>query len=309
ALSLVTLLTQASLSAAEVDSFTNRFTPIEDSLDLINKKSNEYFQQAMERANKKNKGCNEKRLYKSLRKYFRNHWTGEFNKWLMDAEEVDRITVSIRDGIYQDFKWYQAIIPGVYARVFRDPSAQLIKVNGVLLGWDKFEHFMGSGYNYFKKNYLKGKGIKEAMKIGYKAETGYMGAQTTGVKSYGDLIANFNGMRFWNHVLQKNDDVLGVEFNEGPYVQCVNDRWVQVKELDWSRYIDHAFDEGVNCSTFKNQKMSDNVEERISILEKNDTEGRKYGCPMLPLELEKATVKYGEFSKHLLNLEGHGPFK
>ncbi|MCP4912871.1 MAG: hypothetical protein GY909_07110 [Oligoflexia bacterium] len=307
AVSAISLCT--TLSAAEVDSFTDRYVPINDSLEIINNKTNEMFQLGLDRANKKNKGCNEKRLYKSLRKYFQNQYTGKFNKWMLEAQELDRIDTHVRQSVFQDFKWYQAIVPGGFARVFGDPSAELLKVNGVMLGWDKFEHFMGSGYRYFKKNYLKGKGVKEAMKIGFKAETGYMGAQTTGVKSYGDLTANFNGMRFWNHVLQKNDDILGAQYNEGPYVKCINDRWEQVKEIDWAKYIDHMFDEGVNCSKFKNQKMTDKVEERIAEIERNDKEGRKYSCPILPEELEKAKIKYGNLAKDLINFEGHKAFK
>lgn len=38
----------------------------------------------------------------------------------------------------------------------------------------------------------------------------------TGVFSYGDLSAEFNGMRFWNHMLQLRDDILGSEQNLAP---------------------------------------------------------------------------------------------
>lgn len=305
----LTMVLATSAMAAEVDSFTNRYQPLNDSLDIINKKTNEYFQEALNEANEDKDKCSSKELYKSLRKRFQNHYTGEFNKWMLKTDEIEKITVGVEDSIYQDFKWFQAIVPGGFARIFKDPSAELLKVNGIMVGWDKFEHFLGSGYRYFKKNYIKGKGIKAAMKIGYKAETGYMGAATTGVKAYADLVANFNGMRFWNHILLEHDDVLGRNYNMGPYVTCLDNKWVQIKEVNWANYLDHMFDEGVNCSHFKNQNMTEKVLNRIAGLERDDIEGRKYSCPILPKELDKARTKYGEFTDELINFEGHKAFK
>ena len=302
------LLLSTATFGAEVDSFTNRYKPIADSVDLINGKTNELFSEAIDEVNEKSKkGCDEKKLYKYLRKRFRNHYTGMLSPWIIKTDKIERIVTPVTNSIYQDFKWYQAIVPGGIARVFGDPSAALIKVNGVMLGTDKFEHFMGSGFLYYRKNYLKGKGIKEAMKIGWSAETGYMGAVTTGVMAYGDLAANFNGMRFWNHVLLKYNDILGEQYNQGPYVKCEENQWKQVAKVDWRNYIDHAFDEGVNCSKIHTEKMTDQVLARIDTLEKTD--GQSYGCPALPYELEKLKDKYGKYSETLLNMDGIVPMK
>ena len=45
--------------------------------------------------------------------------------------------------------------------------------------------------------------LKHALMIGLKEEYGILGRLPTGVISFADLAADFNGMRFWNHVLQK----------------------------------------------------------------------------------------------------------
>ena len=89
----------------------------------------------------------------------------------------------------------------------------------------------GMGFTYFTKHYQKGKDIKDVLSYGIALEKTILGGNVfaTGVFSYGDLSANFNGMRFWNHVLQKNDDILGSEHNLGPYVTCSADKW-QVNE-------------------------------------------------------------------------------
>jgi hypothetical protein len=134
-----------------------------------------------------------------------------------------------------------------------------------------------------------------------------MGAITTGVKAYGDLSANFNGMRFWNHVLQNYDDVLGKEYNIGPYVVCQGNKWVQIKEMDWADYIDDSFDEGLNCSGFPNKKMRGLVQNRLAILERET--GIKHTCPMDQEKIDSVIPKYGIFAKDLINAKGHSTLK
>lgn len=297
-----TLLSLSGAFAAEVDSFTKRSQPLDDSLELLNKKSNDFFRQAIDEANTKKGVCEEKTLYKSMRKYFNNQYRGELGNYIVTSKDFDKSYVTVEESIYQDFKWYQSFIQGFWARRVKDPTAPSLRVGDVLVGTDKFEHFMGSGFLYYKKNYIKGKGVRAAMDIGYSAETGLMGAVTTGVKAYGDLAANFNGMRFWNHVLQKYDDVLGTEYNLGPYVECQNDKWVLVKEMDWSSYVDHAFDEGLNCSAFPSQKMLDLVQARIDVI--GEKSGTEMTCPLDPEKIEALLPKYGIFAKDLINHKG-----
>jgi hypothetical protein len=305
------MLPISSLWSAEVDSFTLRHRVLSDSLGQINKKTNEYFQKAVDVANEKadqDEPCKDKDLYKAMRKYFNNQYQGELGKYIVKNEEFDRTWVAIEDGIYQDFKWYQSFVQGFWGRrVAKDPTAANLNVNGIRVGTDKFEHFMGSGFRYYKKNYIKGDGVRAAMAIGEGAETGLLGAITTGVMAYSDLAANFNGMRFWNHVLLRYDDVLGEEHNLGPYVKCVDNKWSLVKEMDWSDYIDHTFDEGLNCSKFPNSKMLGMVQKRIKEAEKKN--GMSLTCPVTPEKINNLIPKYGEFAEALINAEGHGALK
>jgi hypothetical protein len=302
---LVTLLTLSQFGAlgAEVDSFTNRFNPLDDSLVTINKQTNIYFQEALDLANKKGDGCEEKVLYRSLRKYFGNQYRSKFGKYVVEAENFDAHRFTIPNTIYRNFNWYESPIQGFWGRVVSDPTAPTLNVNGVIIGTDKFEHFLGSGFLYFKKNYLEGKGVQAALNIGYRAETGIMGAWMTGVKAFGDLSANFNGMRFWNHVLQKNDDILGKQENHGPYVTCTEIGWEQVKKVDWATYIDESFDEGNNCSQFPKEKILNKVLTEISIMEEET--GLSHTCPINPEKLDAVTAKYGEIGKQILNFKGH----
>ena len=279
--------------SAEIDAFSKRFEPLEDSLVKVNQLTNRLLQESLDEVNSKRDGCDQKHLYKSLRKRFNNQYQGELAKEIINSDEYPKIKIPSKESIYQDFKWYEAIVQGGTSRI-SDPIADQMKINGILVGTDKFEHFMGSGYKYFNEFRLEKHSVEEALQIGWKAETGILGAVTTGVMSYADLTANFNGMRFWNHMLQLRPDILGD--NHGPYISCQDNQFVQVKKIDFRHYIDESMDESINCSKFARKKSAKKFLKRVEAL--------GYSCPMDPDKLEMMKEKYGEFSKWIINDEG-----
>jgi hypothetical protein len=79
-----------------------------------------------------------------------------------------------------------------------------IRVNGVDMGTDKFDHFFQEGYRYLKiyqRERSKGKTPEEARKKavswGRMTEKTYFGYLVSGVFSNADLFANFAGMKFY----------------------------------------------------------------------------------------------------------------
>lgn len=306
---IFTLMTLTSVSAAsEIDPFRLRATQhkLADMSDKINRKSNQYLREAIERSNKR-AGCNERVLYKNLRKYFRNHIIGELAPYIINSPEIVRLETRTSQSIYRDFRWYEAVIPGLYARVFTDPAGKILNLNGHLIGTDKFEHFMGTGYKYFKR-YKKDQGVATLQRVlqkGESLEAGFMGSVTTGVKSYGDMVANFNGMRFWNHMLGKHPDILGEDIP--PYVVCQNNYWRIGNLIDWRFYVDPAWDEGINCSKFRTESMLSKVEGIIEIYQQHTEVDLT--CPMNSYALKKVmATKYAPLPKwtheYLFNSEG-----
>ncbi len=294
--------------ASEVDNFTDRYEPLADSLDYLNQKTEEVFDQALLLVNEK-KGCSQKRLYKNLRVYFRNHVQGKFNRWLAHTDEIAKRPVNNSHGIYQDFKWYEAPT-AVIKDLYQDTTAEAIMVNGVQTGTDKFEHFFGRGYAYFMKakNSKKNNKMKEVLRFGHKSEKYFLGAHTTGIYSYGDLAANFHGMRFWNHLLFKSQDVLGAEYNQGPYVVCREGQWrknlISGKfPFDWKNYVDVSWDEGQNCSAFRTEALLNKAKKRVQILEERT--GLRHTCPVNPETIKSLKEKMLPFSKWFINSDGH----
>jgi hypothetical protein len=121
--------------------------------------------------------------------------------------------------------------------------------------------------------------------------------------AYGDMAANFNGMRFWNHILAEHDDVLGPQYNYGPYAACEENKWVQIKEVNWADYVDASFDEGHNCSKFRTDEITEKVKKQIAILQSQSE--FNLTCPILPELILNLKSKYGEIYPYIINPAGH----
>ncbi|MEE2742368.1 MAG: hypothetical protein VYD54_00575 [Bdellovibrionota bacterium] len=297
------LIFLTNVYSAEVDNFTGRFqSNLNDSTKVFNKKTNDYFRKGLKNANFGLLRCNEKKLYFHLQRYFNSTFFGKIVRWVNETETLDKKFISVDKSIYRDFVLSESIVLGFIAKL-RSVHSPNLRMGEVYLGSDKFEHFFSSGFRYFTSMYLKRKGIKKTLMIGLKEEYGLLGRIPTGVISYADLAADFNGMRFWNHVLQKNNDILGKNFNFGPYVKCKRKKWVLVKKMDWSKYLDHSMDEAINCSQFKKLSMVKKVKNRLKGI--RTFEQRVVSCPIDKNKLKKMFEKYGRFAPFFINQEGH----
>ncbi len=135
--------------------------------------------------------------------------------------------------------------------------------------------------------------INKALDYGIGLEEGMYGWATTGVKSYGDLIANFNGMLWWLNLtgLRKPSDKKTI-------FECVNNRWELKLEMNWLDYIDPLWDESTNCSVYSSTTMSDSVGKVISELEKS--QNKPFACPTFK-DACKYPDKYRQFASKLIS--------
>ncbi len=295
--------------AAEVDQFTKRNDPLNDSSLILNQKANEYVQKALLKLNQGSINCQsqaeEKNLYGELRKYFANHTKGELTIFALKSDEVHKRKLKIQDSIFKHWSIWDGFLLGRSSANDSDLAlGPLIRMDDVVIGTDKLEHLFGRGFSYFSNYYLKGKSLEKTINSGVFGEKTLYGGNklATGVFSYADLSANFNGMRFWNHMLQRRADVLGD--NVGPYIVCNNDsKWEQVKSIDFTHYFDESNDEAINCSKFPTKKTAQKyaqVVKSLSASAENFTGAA--GCPIDPQALDAMKKKYGQFSKYILNL-------
>lgn len=278
--------------AAEVDHYTNRFEPLADSRAILNDMANGYLKEAIEKTNE-DKSCDSKDLYKKLRVYFANHMKGEFVQEILHDNSFPKRVTALKQSVFADWGFFDG---GVLRYSIGAPSLEtlspVIKVGEVEIGTDKLEHMFGMGFLYYKRFYQRGKSLKQVLKYGVRKEKFILGGNIleTGVFSYGDLAANFNGMRFWNHMLAKSQDVIGQEL--GPYIICENNKYKinPNEQIDFANYVDITMDETINCPKFGKKSTA---RKYLSSIEKREKEyDSHFSCPMSSSKLLSVHEKY-----------------
>jgi hypothetical protein len=298
---------------AEVDQYTKREEPLADSLIELNKRAESHLGLALSRANSHGACSPDKDsqmvLYSELKKEFANHSKGQLTMDLLVDESLSIHKFALSDSIYGQWSIFNGFLLG-RKKAAQSPLAlsPLININGYHIGIDKLEHMFGMGFIYFNRYYLKKKKLKSVLKHGILREKTVLGgiALATGVFAYADLAANFNGMRFWNHMLQLEDDVLGKKYNVGPYVKCINGTWKAAKNIDFANYIDDSMDESLNCSKFANKGGVRKFTRAIKRLNPD------YTCPMSTEKRDAMIEKYdvqiskkSSISKWIINMYGN----
>ena len=257
----------------------------------INREINLLMQQAVYTANI-NECQRPEDLYRVLNKFLGGRIVSRLEKILENKNDGSVLKVAIQESIYSEIGFLRApslMLSGKMGGVF--------KADSYIIGTDKLGHFIAQGYQYFKKCYLQGNGIEAALLYGINSELTYYGLITTGIYSYGDLVANFQGMRFWNDVLGTYPDILNE--NRISYVGQKKGRWVVKNQVDMRRYFDAGWDERINRNVFADAKVNNTVYKRICSL----VDGKV--CP--PPETARTLLsqlrrKYRNYAAYLLNV-------
>lgn len=166
-----------------------------------------------------------------------------------------------------------------------------IRVGKLLIGSDKFGHFLGQGYEYYRTGSLK-----KAIARGDALEDEVLGYSSSGVYSYADLSANFAGYQFYKQ-LYKGDN---------PYIICQEGAWKlnERHPFTWADYITPAWDEAINCSGYRSANFANRVKRRI--VELQEEQRKDLTCPVALTTcvdvLADYRARYGkEVASHLIS--------
>ena len=263
--------------AYEVDNFTGRNALLSgpeaaDALPALDAKINQIIERAIEIANTESPGhCNRVMLRQEVAR-----WTGpdpisflEF--WATFTKSVKQSKVALEDSIYAGVPFKES--PGMwFAGIGRS-----LNLNGHIVGTDKIGHFFMQGLDYFKRVQLEGESLDTVLRTEH-GEDGVWGLKMTGVKSYADMAANYQGYRFWSELY------MGAK----PYARCEQERrWVRARTFTWADYVSDAWDEAINCSEY-NPALAARVRKAL------DARGLK--CP---IDLKRCNALAAlEYSEH-----------
>ncbi len=217
---------------------------MQDSLQTMNTMMNDYFAKAIENANSYN-SCKPDIFEDALHSLTGGAFWSEIEIQVEKAKHIDKRIIDKSKSVYQDITFIDG------PALLMAKLGFLLRIGDLYIGSDKFGHFIDQGFYYYRS-----KSIEDGMRYGEMTEATYYGLFTTGVYSYGDLAANYEGYNFWSSLVK----------GPNPYVSCRKGVWTQRIPFDWSVHINAALDEGLNCSTYKNEDVTRAVYNRIEAL-------------------------------------------
>lgn len=158
----------------------------------------------------------------------------------------------------------------------------LVNIDGHYIGIDKIDHLFGHGYIYYKK-YMESKSVQSSLAEGLRREKGAWGLASTGVMSYGDMVANYSGLHLWANLID----------GDSPLIKCNNGKFERSKRsFDIRNFINSGMDESINCSSFSKKDMAKEVDRRTGTEKFKDILGVKGQCPVDLWECHKLKEFY-----------------
>jgi hypothetical protein len=138
---VVSILALASIASpirgAEIDSLTDRPVVLEDSSDALERRLNDALEAGVTRANQVSMGCDERILYRELRRALATPFIGHvIAESLNEDERLDRRRIRGEDSIYRDL----GLLDNISVH-WKDLNA-VVRVGEALIGVDKIGHFV-----------------------------------------------------------------------------------------------------------------------------------------------------------------------
>ncbi|HZI07377.1 MAG TPA: hypothetical protein VEZ71_25385 [Archangium sp.] len=244
-----------SAQATETDQYFAIDKPPRDSLGVLNEKVNREILGALELVNRRASwdqySCQDvaHRVYQR----FRISGVHKIELWAEHSPQIDRVPshedqeqFRKQSSIYRNERlWDWGLAFGIKAT---------FTVAGVHMGADKLSHFFQSGWKYHQRyRELTREGVPEhealeqLVRYGAQTESGTLGFVTTGVFSFGDLEANYQGFLFFRSLCRDED----------PRLLKTAEGWRLTRPFDWRDYVSPEFDETFNNSAFTPKRWSE----------------------------------------------------
>jgi len=237
--------------AYETDQLTDRHVALRDAEQVADDEANRLLYQAVERTNEQT-GCHssprtthrllaqniyditEFPTFVKGRGELAGFGYGAYGAFLETDPGVDRRSFLDADDLYDHVGPAESAVLGTVG------VCSTVQIAGVLVGTDKPDHFWAQGYEYFGAS-KRGRLPERAKEWGVSSELGAYGLLTSGVFSFADLAANWQGYLFYVGLL-----------GERSAIQVGEDGCVaQVRPFRWRDWLSDAMDEVVNPPAYR----------------------------------------------------------
>lgn len=233
---LVILVFPSPGGSFETDQFSNRQQNIADATSIINKKVNLAIAGSI--TGLYGPRDDMKVVNGIYHKIGGKHWVDKLERWAMETAEVERLATPAHDSIYSGHPFWATRVASLFG------VGATININGVLVGTDKFGHFLSQGRKFYRR-WVKMNDESRAAEQSAYTERAIFGQLTTGSYSNADLVANYEGYRFYRSLFE--DDIVE---GKPAILAWVEDHWIMQRPFDWSDHVNDYWDEALNINDY-----------------------------------------------------------
>ena len=238
ALVLTTAATGLPVAAVayETDQFSNRDVEIADSTEILNQKVNESIEQIVSNWEKDD---DELAMVNAIyRELGGRHWVDKLERWAMNSDQVEKLDTPRYDSVFSGLPWYALRVTTFFG------VGKTIRVNEQFIGSDKIGHFFSQGRKYYRR-YRKSVSESAAAEQSAYTESAIFGQLTTGSYSNADLVANYEGHRFYRSLFEDN-----IVPGKPAILRWEIGSWIIQREFDWADHVNEYWDEALNINHF-----------------------------------------------------------
>ncbi len=223
-------------AAYETDQYTNRDQEVADSTEVLNGKVNETIAEiAADWSKERDEMAFVNAVYRRIGGL---HWVDKLERWAMKSPDVDKLETPRYGSVYAGHPPWATRVTGFFG------VGKTIRLNNELIGSDKIGHFLSQGRKFYKR-YRRLGSERKAAKQSVFTEKGLFGRLTTGSFSNADLVANFEGYRFYRSLFE--NDIIP---DKPAILRWEGARWVVQREFDWADHVNAYWDEALNPNHF-----------------------------------------------------------
>jgi hypothetical protein len=220
----------------ETDQLTNRDEPLADSTGVLNRQVNETIETIVADWDK---GHDEMAFVDAIyHSIGGRHWVDKLERWAMKSPEVDKLDTPRFHSVFSGQPIWAVRVISIFG------VGKTIRVNGVLIGSDKIGHFLSQGRKFYRR-YVRYGSESKAAEQSALTERAIFGSLTTGTYSNADLVANYEGHRFYRSLFE--DDIVP---GKPAILRWQDDHWIIQRPFDWADHVNAYWDEALNVNHF-----------------------------------------------------------
>jgi len=166
------------------------------------------------------------------------HWVDRLERWVMKSPDVDRLDVGRYESIFAGQPFYATRVAKFFG------TGATIRVNDQLIGSDKIGHFISQGRKFYKR-YLVFESEELAAERSAYTERAIFGQLSNGIYSNADLVANYEGHRFFRSLFE--DEIIP---GKPAILRWEDEGWIVQRDFDWADHVNEYWDEALNINHF-----------------------------------------------------------